>query len=118
VSLQLHQGKFLDIVTDASVIHSYDFVKQHLSRIDRAFQACELADHLTQEGQDSGNVYFLLVSYLDAINNNEAESIEKFKRQLLVLLGFMSEAETMVQELDAFIESITERKLTAPRIYE
>lgn len=116
--LMLHRASFLDIVTETSVFNSFEMIKKDLVRISRAYEACELVDYLTAEDQENEDIFFLLLSFLEQINTHEPASTATFKRQLLSALGYLSEKDTIEQEIDSFIESIAERRLTAPRIYE
>ncbi|OGZ05311.1 MAG: DNA repair protein RecO [Candidatus Lloydbacteria bacterium RIFCSPHIGHO2_01_FULL_49_22] len=116
--LMLHQASFLDIVTEAAIHNSFETIKKDLVRISRAYEACELVEYLTGEDQENEDVFYLLLSYLEQINTHEPASTAQFKRQILSALGYLSEKDSIEQEIDAFIESIAERRLTAPRIYE
>lgn len=117
-TLLVHESSFLGIITEASVYNSFEHIKKDLSRITRAYQACELIDCLTREDQENSDAFFLLLAFLDQINSHEPVNMDQFKRQLLAILGFLSEADVLSDELDSFIETIAERKLATPRIYE
>lgn len=117
VMMTLHKGKFLDIVTEVTVVDAYQKIRSDLARISIAYELCEIADILTRENQEQQEVFDLLCAHLHRLNVGDMDCIYEFKRDILITLGFLSDEEALY-EFDDFIEQIAERRLYAPKIYE
>lgn len=119
VSLFLAQGKNLDIVSEAQVINSFKSWRKDLLKVGLAFYFCELVDKLTPDGQANQAVFELLRGSLAQIGKGRAsELVRRFEEDLLEELGFgvPEELKKSPGSLKAYIETITERKITTPKI--
>ncbi|HLB60585.1 MAG TPA: DNA repair protein RecO [Patescibacteria group bacterium] len=119
VEFFLHPSKnFVDIIIEAQVVDTFSKIKAELNTIGKAYEMCELVDIMTREDQENEGVYEVLLTSLHKMNTKEPVLVDKFKRHLLVVLGFLGEDEDTQEELTTYIENIAERTLRAPRIYE
>jgi len=123
--LFLAEGRNLDIVTEAQVVHSFSRVSDDLEKTATAFYLVELIDQLTPDGQVNRQVFDLLVENLGelksrrpACRQGRAEElgavIRSFEINLLKLLGFWSDA-VDIRNVKSYIEEIIERKLRSPQ---
>ena len=117
VVLTLHKGKFLDYVTEVTVVESFSRIRTDLKRISAAYELLEIADLLTRENHDQQDIFDLLCAHLHRLNVGDLDCIYEFKHDILVALGFLSDEQAAV-EFDEYIERLAERKLYAPKIYE
>src|SRR3989344_2160378 len=60
LDLQIHQGKGIAIVTEASVINSYDLIKTNLERSALTFYLIEVVDRLLPEAEPHPDVFVLV----------------------------------------------------------
>ena len=100
------------------LIDGFSRLRGDLTRIKAAYQICESVDLLTRERQENGAVFDLTVAYFNAINKGLNWHIAVFKKQLLTLLGFLSEYHILHTDIDSYIEELAERKLRASVAYE
>ena len=115
VECVIHTGKSMDIVSEVNPIHAYPAIRSDLQRVSVAYYLCELVDSLLPERQEQEEVYTLLTNSLIQLEQPET-SIYLVSRmvtlELLWTLGFLPPQKTLSgKELQAFVESITERKL-------
>ena len=61
-TLYIAKGKNLDIITEASVIDSYQNIRTDLNRIAVGYHVCELVDKLTAENQINRSLFGLLIT--------------------------------------------------------
>jgi len=115
VSCVVHHGKTMDAVSEVTPIAMYAGIRGDLSKISVAYYLCELVDSLVPERQEQDDMYELLVSSLEALENpntNIYRLSREFTLELLWALGFLPRDQSPSgKELQSFIESITERKL-------
>ncbi|MBI4137506.1 DNA repair protein RecO [Candidatus Roizmanbacteria bacterium] len=117
VMVTLHRGKFLDMVTEVTVVNAYSKIRNDLQRVSAAYELCEIADILTREHQEQQEVFDLLCAHLHRLNVGDLDCLYEFKRDILITLGFLSDEEALI-EFDEYIEQIAERRLYTPKIYE
>ena len=108
--LNLHQGKML-ILTEAETLNHFSSLKDDLGRSGYAFYVCELIDGLLPEHQQNREAFSLLETEKDC-----RLLIQKFEQELLGLLGFWPKDRLYLEDSDAFIENIMERKIKTKRI--
>lgn len=114
VILFLHKGKVWDIVTEAKTVNSFKDLRKDLRLVSLAYQAAELVDKLTREGEKQKEVFTLLSDYLNDIYHL---SLQKFKVKLLGILGFLPRDKRFeLGDIDSYIESIIEEKLVSKTI--
>ncbi|HNN01573.1 MAG TPA: DNA repair protein RecO, partial [Turneriella sp.] len=66
--LLLAVGRTLDIVTQSTILHSFDGMRADLERISAAYYAAELIDRLLEEEDENRPAFDLLVSTLAALD--------------------------------------------------
>jgi DNA repair protein RecO (recombination protein O) len=67
VSLQLYEGRNLDIVTQAEVIDHFRDVREDLDRLTRAMAVLEVIDAVVQEGDHDPRLYQMAVGALRSL---------------------------------------------------
>ena len=86
--LLLAVGRTLDIVTQSSILHSFDGLRADLGRISAAYYAAELVDRLLQEEDENQPAFVLLVQTLAALDSSRnVDLVLRFYE--LRLLGFL-----------------------------
>jgi len=117
VKISLARGKNLDIVTEAEVINSFKDWRKNLKKVAVAYRLCELVDKLTAERVESEEIYKILVNYLANLSsiNNSQLAVNNFELFLLQHLGFWPKGKAVKIDLDAYIENLIEKKLSAKK---
>lgn len=115
----LIRGKNLDLVSEARIARSFPSWRKNLIKVGVAYYFCELIDKLTPDGQANQEVFDLLKTFLEKINSHSLKSlVREFEEKLLEELGFGIPREVKEQSgsLRAYIETITEKEISSPRI--
>lgn len=87
----LHPAKSFLILTEASVLDTYQRLKEDLTLSTYAFHIIELVDKLTAENQENRVVYEDLVNVLQKLSRNPRQIlIRAFEAKILSNLGFIS----------------------------
>jgi DNA repair protein RecO (recombination protein O) len=125
--LGLYQGPGnFPILTEATVVNSFDSIKQNLQSIGFAYHICELIDGLCPEGEAHDGVFDLLQKTLRQLASKASEDlasirilIQDFEIKLLSILGYWHQDQTVPLTLDTheFIENIMERKLRSRNMF-
>lgn len=113
------RGKNLDILTEVEVINSFKDWRKDLRKVGLAYYFCELVDKLTPDGQTNRPVFELLRGVLAKIGKeNTSELVRNFEEKLLEELGFgvPEVLKNASGSLKSYIETVTERKITSPKI--
>ena len=115
--LTLHDGR-MPILTEAETTYHYSSLKNDLRRAGFAFYVCELVDGLLAEHQESRSTFDLVDSVLRKLESDENPKmlIKNFEQEILTNLGFWPKTQIMIEDSDAFIEDIIERKIKTKRI--
>ncbi|MHB8467513.1 MAG: DNA repair protein RecO [Acidimicrobiales bacterium] len=72
VSLQMYEGRELDVVTQAESIEHHPHIRADLSRLARATAVLEAVDHVAQEREPSSQLYRMVVGALRALDQRDA----------------------------------------------
>jgi DNA repair protein RecO (recombination protein O) len=89
VSLQLYEGRELDIVTQAESIDHFRTIREDLDRLTRAVTMLEAVDQLSLEREPNAELYRMLLGGLKALaERNSALLVAGFHWKLLALEGF------------------------------
>jgi DNA repair protein RecO (recombination protein O) len=115
--LALHEGR-MPILTEAETIYHHSLIKNDLRRAGFAFYICELVDGLLAEHQESRSTFSLVERVLKRLETDENPKmlIKNFEQEILINLGFWPKTHLAIQDSDAFIEDIIERKIKTKRI--
>lgn len=100
------------ILTETSLINSFEKRKDTLKQCEVSFLVCELIDNLCPQGQVNTEMFTLIGTFLrDGEFSDEA--ILKFETDLLTNLGYWNMKNKFNTEAESrqFIESIIERKI-------
>lgn len=106
VSLQLYEGRELDIVTQAESIDHFKAIREDLDRLTRAVTMLEAADQLSLEREPNPDLYRMLLGALRTLAaENSALVVAGFHWKLLALEGFrpMVEACVVCDEPDGLV---------------
>ena len=133
--IKIIQGKNLSLVTEASVIDSFDKLKKDLQEIGQAYYVCELINHLVPEGKAVRQVFNLTLNTLNSLNTLDPQPrpnalnllMKDFEIELLKLSGFWSDAMFLNKKPKTlpewrrfnriFIEQILGKELKSPEIF-
>lgn len=88
VAVELVQGRNLDIITGAQVLHSFLPLKEDLLRLGQASYICELADAFAPEGEENRRLFDLLLSSLRSLAEEGETVLHYFELRLLGLMGY------------------------------
>jgi DNA repair protein RecO (recombination protein O) len=115
--LNIYEAR-MPILTEAETIYHYSLIKNDLKRAGYAFYICELLDSLLAERQESREIYDLTQKTLLKLEREEDIKIliSKFQQELLISLGFWPRKQIAIEDSDAFIEEIIEKKIKTRRI--
>lgn len=119
VTLTLHKGRSLDLISEASAIRSGLLFDTDDVRLGFAYCMCELVDQLLADHQEHEDIFFLLRDSLnELLASNSQEVYQKllgrFVHEMLWKLGFLQSSRLLTTEqMQPFIEEITERRLRA-----
>ncbi len=117
-----HKGNGLDTISEAVTIRGNDAIGSDLTKTACAYFIVELIDRLTAENEAHDEVYVLLSDTLRKVTETETRKelitiTTQFAHELLVHLGFaLRENSIPPKKLIPYIEAITERHLTTPKI--
>ena len=88
VSLQLYEGRELDVVTQAETLDHFRTIREDLHRVSRATSMLEAVDQVAQEREPSPRVYQMLVGALRALAAHDNDLVvPAFFWKLLSLEG-------------------------------
>lgn len=119
VTITLHRGKNLDILTEAQALPRFGAIRENLQKVSYSYYLCELVDQLTAERQEHPEVFSMLCASLTILSESQEEpvwqhEVVSFALALLWTLGYLPRAQYLSEDAIApFIESIIERKLHA-----
>jgi DNA repair protein RecO (recombination protein O) len=110
---------FMPIVTEAQTFEDFSLIKNDLHKIGLALYVCELVNGLCPDNQENRGVFFQLKTIL--LNLSEAQDelvlVKKFEKDLLMELGFWSEAKLLqTQDSQVVMERLLERRIKTLRI--
>lgn len=117
VVLFLRHGKNFDLLSEAEVKNSFQFLRKDLHRVGLTYQVCELVDRLCPERQENRQVFDLLTGSLQnlSIGDGGKEVIPNFELALLQELGYWPRHKLPPVNVESFIEQILEKKLKTPK---
>jgi DNA repair protein RecO (recombination protein O) len=89
-ALLLAVGRNLDIVTQSSILHSFERLRGDLRRIGAAYYAAELIDRLIEEDDENRAAFDLLVATLQTLDTtrNLDLALRFYELRLLGFLGY------------------------------
>ena len=90
VALLLAKGKTWDLITQAETVRSFQQVREDLDRTAHAYYMCELVDAFTQEEDSHPQVFDLLLTGLEQLEQGENlfATARWFELRLLRLSGY------------------------------
>ncbi len=115
VTCVIRSGSTMDTVTEVATLESYGDIRHDLERVSVGYYLCELVDSLLAERQEQPDVYALLSEALDRLGKRDTDMYALARELTLALLwalGFLPVGKTLPgRELQAFVESVTEKRL-------
>lgn len=111
------KGKSLDILTEVSVLESYDITRSDLRRVSVGYYFCELIGKTTRDNEKHEELFNILNEYFKKleVSGNLKELRLNFIKDMLVELGFWPSGKK-IDNPDMVLESIIERKLNSSRV--
>jgi len=110
---------FMPIVTEVQTLEDFAFIKSNLHKAGLALYLCELVNGLCADNQENRGVFFHLKNtFFEFSRVSEVEKlVKKFEKNLLMELGFWSEAELLqTHDSQIVMENLLEKKLKTLRI--
>jgi DNA repair protein RecO (recombination protein O) len=106
-----------DIVTEATLINSFEGIKHDLTRSSVAYFFSEVMIKLTRDEEPHGELFDLLLEYLKLLEtSHDTKTLRaEFIEEVLVYLGFWAEG-TPLGDPDRALESVAERQFTSVRV--
>lgn len=123
VSMMLHHGKTMDIVTEVTTMRTYRTGLSSWIRMRAAYLTVEILDKLIAERVEHQDIYIKLKETLEAIEKTPEEKLDtvlqSFCNDVLIALGFLSSEKQFptLQSAIAFIERIAERKIKTAKFF-
>ena len=116
VQVMVHTGKTMESISEVTPIEVYEDIRTDLSRVSIAYYLCELIDSLMPEKQEHADVFTLLTQALEDVRTSPVSGIYKVSKtctlELLWALGYLPHGKMISgEELQNFIETITERRM-------
>jgi len=69
VNLQLHEGRNLDLITQAETVEAFPTIRGDLDRLGRAAAMLEVVDQIGQEGEQNSPLYDMLLGGLRTVEH-------------------------------------------------
>lgn len=109
-------GKSMDILSQTTIVDTYQSLRLTLPSITRLYQLLEVVDKLTADGQEQPEVYNTIINTLDKLNtptsSRKTVLLEAFQA-ITAELGFATHQPVTELNLKARIETIADKKLHA-----
>ncbi len=124
VTLELHQGKGLPVVTEARSKLSFDRLKSDLTFSAYTFYLAEVLDRLLPEGEPHEEVFVDALETLKALDsskpddNQAASLLKSFVVKTLWNLGFLPRGQFPEVGVTAYLETIIERPMKSRRFID
>lgn len=97
VALQIHEGRELDLITQAESVDHFRAIRTDLDRLGRAVTMLEAVDQLAQEGEPNPRLYQMLLGALRSLEARNGPSVvAAFYWKALALEGFRPLVEVCV----------------------
>ncbi|PIZ81506.1 MAG: DNA repair protein RecO, partial [Parcubacteria group bacterium CG_4_10_14_0_2_um_filter_41_6] len=116
LSINLYQKGDFFTLTESKLLYEFPILKSSLYKISLSFQVFELLDKMLAEEQEQASLFdktTLLLYQIEKAFDGEQEKVSEFKRTVLDELGFGNIEQISALELDAYIESILEKRLNS-----
>lgn len=123
VSMVLHRGKTMDVITEVTTIKTYRTGLSSWIRMRAAYLAVEILDKLIPEHVEHQDIYIKLKETLEAIEKTPEERLDSvlqsFSNDVLITLGFLSSEKqfSTLPSAIAFVERIAERKIKTAKFF-
>ncbi len=106
-----------DIITEAEIISDYSIIRTSLNKMSLAYYFSEVVEKITRDFEPIPAVFSMLSRYFKELEaNNNLKSLRiSFLKELLLELGFWSEADG-IKNIDMVIDDVLERKLNSLRV--
>jgi DNA repair protein RecO (recombination protein O) len=107
----------MDMITEAELIEAHSEVKKDLRKVSVAYYLVEIISKLTQTEEKHEFLYYFLAEKLHELNDSRSLKTFRLKAacDLLMQLGFWPDGKVL-DDPDAIIESLIEKKLSSIRI--
>lgn len=122
VQMVLHHGKMFDYVSEVTSVANFGNIRINLIKVSYTYIALEILNRLLADNQESYPIYKELINFLTDLNHQQTdkqmdEMLTRFKRFILVELGFISIHITLNKtQLEDKITTIIESHLKSPKL--
>lgn len=123
VSMMLHHGKTMDIVTEVTTMKTYRSGLSSWVRMRGAYLVVEILDKLVPEQVVHQDIYSKLHETLEAIVTTPEEKLDtvllSFCNDMLLMLGFLSSEKkfSTLPPAITFVERVAERKIKTAKFF-
>ena len=123
VTMMLHHGKAMDIVTEVTTIRTYRTGLSTWIRMRAAYLVVEVVDKLIPEHVEHQDIYTKLHQVFESIETSQETALDdvllSFCNEVLISLGFMSieKKSTSLSSVVAFVERVAERKIKTAKFF-
>jgi DNA repair protein RecO (recombination protein O) len=123
VSMMLHRGKSMDIVTEVTTIKTYRTGLSSWIRMRAAYLVVEILDKLVPEHVEHRDIYSKLHETLEAIEKISEEQMDtvllSWCNSVLLMLGFLSSEKqfSTLSSAISFVERVAERKIKTAKFF-
>ncbi len=110
-----------DVLTEIAVIHNHSAFKQHLGRINIAYQLCEVIDKITPDSEPHPELYELLIrnlSHIYRLKSDWKTTVNNWLLEILVTLGYWPKEKSFTGDIFTYIESVIQKPLHAHAVLD
>lgn len=114
LTLYKSSRSLLPIITEATTLENFSYLKSNLKKIGFSFYICELINNLCPENQENNKVFYFLKETLNNLQRSTSYDsiLDEFEEKLLAVLGYTPKY-YLIKNRQAFIEEILQKKLRA-----
>jgi DNA repair protein RecO (recombination protein O) len=117
------RGKTMDVITEVETLKTFESWRKDLHKVGIAYEMAEMVDRLTVEESEQEEIFDLLSSSLEKLEEVESRDLKvflnNFGQALVKILGFWPRDKAFPQNLDtvSFVEQIAERELKSKDVF-
>jgi DNA repair protein RecO (recombination protein O) len=111
------RGKFMDIITEAEAIDTFDEIRHDLKKITVAYYVCEILGKLTRDGEKNDRIFSDSLNFLRELKiSKRLRTLRKrFVTDLMISMGFWTAGKEL-EDPDKFLEEVIERRVNSVRV--
>ena len=111
------KGRSLDMLSEVQVVDSFEKIRRNLNKVSLGYYFCEVIGRITREDEKHSEVFDIVKEALVSLGTQKQLKRLRleFVRDVITCLGFWPKGRRM-DNPDAVLESITERKMNSVRV--